>query len=118
MSRVSLPALRHITGGDNNPDCLLSVFAPVSRVALSLAAGPAVPAIACFARLCTSEDRTPYQEPFPFSPVTSVPDDARKYTQDRPIPEEKFAQKERRIRPGVQTVASQKVVGCIKRWIN
>ena len=39
LSRVSHPAMRHATGGDNNPDCLVGVFAP-RGVALSLAAGP------------------------------------------------------------------------------
>jgi hypothetical protein len=41
---------------------------------------PAVPAIACFARLFRVRGRTPYQEPFPISPVTFVPDDEGKYT--------------------------------------
>jgi hypothetical protein len=50
-------------------------------VALSLAAGPAVPAIACFARLIAFGTGLRIQEPFPFPPVTSVPDDERKYSQ-------------------------------------
>jgi hypothetical protein len=116
MSRVSLPALQHITGGDNNPDCLLGVFAPASRVALSLAAGPAVPAIACFARHFSSEDRTPYQEPFPFSPVTSVPDDPRNIQRRPHLPEENQNHRGAVIHRGTQDDSIHELARCINRW--
>jgi hypothetical protein len=50
VSGVSHSAVRNTTGGDSNPDRCWAFFRPV-RVAWSLAAGPAVPALDCFARL-------------------------------------------------------------------
>jgi len=110
--------LRHITGGDNNPDCQLGAFAPSYRVALSLAAGPAVPAIACFARLCTSEDRTPYQEPFPFSPVTSVSDDEGEYILRSQLSRENHQLFFEISTAEVQILSRAIFARCIRRWIS
>jgi hypothetical protein len=62
-------------------------FSARSRVALPLAAGPAVPAIACFARLFGTGLRI--RSLLLFRRVTCVPDDEGKYTDNAKIPAEK-----------------------------
>jgi hypothetical protein len=70
-----------ITGGDSNPDCLASAF--LRRLLGWPGRWPptfAVPAFDCFARsFALKKAGLGCQERSPISPVTFMPDDARKY---------------------------------------
>jgi hypothetical protein len=83
--RLSLRGGR-ITGGDSNPDCLASAF--LRRLLGWPGRWPptfAVPAFDCFARsFALKKAGLGCQERSPISPVTFMPDDARKYTTARP----------------------------------
>ena len=111
-SRFSTPLAATIT----RIAFLWGVFAPVSRVALSLAAGPAVPAIACFARLIAFGTELRIQEPFPFPPVTSVPDDEGKYIAIKGISRENSQRRQLLIHHTSQPIEKPSVARCITRW--
>jgi len=89
MSGVSLPAVRHATGGDNNPDCLLGVFAPGISGGLVAGRRPGRARHWLLRTACFTRAGLRSQEPFPFSPVSFLPDDERKYTLSAAEHEEK-----------------------------